>query len=104
VGSTGNAYQSAYGMTKAAIDNLTKTLSVELAPFGILVNSVAPGFIETAMTRDLPEAAEKSYLDRIPLNRMGTPEEIADVVEFLATRGAYVTGTVIHVNGGMFAG
>ena len=104
VGSTGNPYQSVYGMTKAAIDNLTKTLSVELAPFGILVNSVAPGFIDTKMTRDLPEKAKSAFLDRIPLKRMGTPEEVADVVEFLATRGAYVTGTVIHVNGGMYAG
>lgn len=104
VGSTGNPYQSVYGMTKAAIDNLTKTLSVELAPFGILVNSVAPGFIDTRMTRDLPDKAKSAFLDRIPLKRMGTPEEVADVVEFLATRGAYVTGTVIHVNGGMYAG
>ena len=104
VGSTGNPYQSVYGMTKAALDNLTKTLSAELAPFGILVNSVAPGFIDTAMTRKLPEAAKQSFLDRIPLKRMGTPEEIADVVEFLATRATYVTGTVIHVNGGMYAG
>jgi 3-oxoacyl-[acyl-carrier protein] reductase len=104
VGSTGNAYQSVYGMTKAAIDNLTKTLAVELAPFGVLVNSVSPGFIDTAMTRKLPEAAAKAFLERIPLKRMGTPEEVADVVEFLATRGSYVTGTVIHVNGGMYAG
>jgi 3-oxoacyl-[acyl-carrier protein] reductase len=104
VGSTGNPYQSVYGMTKGAIDNLTKTLAFELAPFGILVNSVAPGFIDTAMTRKLPEAAKQSFLDRIPLKRMGTPDEVADVVEFLATRGAYVTGTVIHVNGGMYAG
>jgi 3-oxoacyl-[acyl-carrier protein] reductase len=104
VGSTGNPYQSAYGMTKGAIDNLTKTLAFELAPFGILVNSVAPGFIDTAMTRKLPEAAKQAFLDRIPLKRMGTPDEIADVVEFLATRATYVTGTVIHVNGGMYAG
>lgn len=104
VGSTGNPYQSVYGMTKAAIDNLTKTLSMELAPFGILVNSVAPGFIDTRMTRDLPDKAKTAFLDRIPLKRMGTPEEVADVVEFLATRGHYVTGTVIHVNGGMYSG
>src|SRR5215470_6769512 len=104
VGSTGNAYQSVYGMTKAAIDNLTKTLAIELAPFGVLVNSVSPGFIDTAMTQKLPEAAKQAFLDRIPLKRMGTPQEVADVVEFLATRGSYVTGTVIHVNGGMYAG
>jgi 3-oxoacyl-[acyl-carrier protein] reductase len=104
VGSTGNPYQSVYGMTKGAIDNLTKTLAGELAPFGILVNSVAPGFIDTAMTRKLPEAAKQAFLDRIPMKRLGTSDEVADVVEFLATRGAYVTGTVIHVNGGMYGG
>jgi 3-oxoacyl-[acyl-carrier protein] reductase len=104
VGSTGNPYQSVYGMTKGAIDNLTKTLAGELAPFGILVNSVAPGFIDTAMTRKLPEGAKQAFLDRIPMKRLGTPDEVADVVEFLATRAAYVTGTVIHVNGGMYAG
>ncbi len=104
VGATGNAYQSVYGMTKAALDNLTKTLAVELAPFGILVNSVAPGFIDTAMTRKLPEKAREAILGKVPLGRMGTPEEVADVVEFLATRGSYVTGSVIHVNGGMYGG
>jgi len=104
VGATGNAYQSVYGMTKAAIDNLTKTLAIELAPFGVLVNSVSPGFIDTAMTQKLPEAAKQAFLERIPLKRMGSPQEVADVVEFLATRGSYVSGTVIHVNGGMYAG
>jgi 3-oxoacyl-[acyl-carrier protein] reductase len=104
VGSTGNPYQSVYGMTKAALDNLTKTLAAELAPFGILVNAVAPGFIDTAMTRKLPEAAREAILAKVPMKRMGTPEEIAEVVEFLATRGSYVTGTVIHVNGGMYGG
>jgi 3-oxoacyl-[acyl-carrier protein] reductase len=104
VGSTGNAYQSVYGMTKAAIDNLTRTLAVELAPFGILCNSVAPGFIDTAMTAKLPEAARAQILGRVPLGRMGTPDEIAEVVEFLATRGSYITGSVLHVNGGMYGG
>lgn len=104
VGSTGNAYQSVYGMTKAALDNLTKTLAAELAPFGILVNSVAPGFIDTAMTLKLPEAAKEAIMAKIPMKRMGTPEEVADVVEFLATRASYVTGSVLHVNGGMYGG
>jgi 3-oxoacyl-[acyl-carrier protein] reductase len=104
VGSTGNPTQSAYGMSKAAIDNLTRTLAVELAPFGVLVNAVAPGFIDTAMTRKLSEAARAAILDRVPLQRMGSPEEVADVVEFLATRGSYLTGTVIHVNGGLYGG
>jgi 3-oxoacyl-[acyl-carrier protein] reductase len=104
VGATGNACQSVYGMTKAALDNLTKTLAVELAPFGILVNSVAPGFIDTALTRRLPEAEKEAILARIPLKRMGSPEEVAEVVEFLATRGGYVTGAVLHVNGGIYGG
>lgn len=104
VGATGNAYQSVYGMTKAALDNLTKTLAVELAPFGVLVNSVAPGFIDTQMTRKLPDAAKTAILGRVPLGRMGTPEEVAEVVEFLATRAGYVTGSVVHVNGGMYGG
>jgi 3-oxoacyl-[acyl-carrier protein] reductase len=104
VGSTGNVGQSMYGMSKAAIDNLTRSLAGELAPFGILVNSVAPGFVDTAMTRQLPEAAREAILGRVPLKRMGTALEIADGVEFLATRGSYITGTVIHVNGGMYGG
>jgi 3-oxoacyl-[acyl-carrier protein] reductase len=104
VGAAGNACQSVYGVTKAALDNLSKTLAMELAPFGILVNSVAPGFIDTALTRRLPEEVKEALLSRIPLRRMGRPEEVAEVVEFLATRGGYVTGTVIHVNGGIYGG
>jgi len=104
VGATGNACQSVYGMTKAALDNLTKTLALELAPYGILVNSVAPGFVDTAITRKLPEAAREAILARIPLGRMGSTDEVAEVVEFLATRGGYVTGTVVHVNGGLYGG
>jgi 3-oxoacyl-[acyl-carrier protein] reductase len=104
VGSTGSAYQSVYGMTKAALDNLTKTLAVELAPFGILVNAVAPGFIDTAMTARLPDEAKAQILARIPLGRMGRPEEVAELVEFLATRGSYCTGAVFHVNGGLYGG
>jgi 3-oxoacyl-[acyl-carrier protein] reductase len=104
IGSTGNAGQSIYGMTKAALDNLTRSIAFELAPLGVLVNSVAPGFIDTAMTQKLPENIRAQILERVPLKRMGTPEEVADVVEFLATRASYVTGTVIHVNGGMYGG
>ena len=104
VGSTGNPTQSVYGMTKAAIDNFTKTAAVELAGYNILVNAVAPGFIETRMTSELGEAIKTGILSRIPLGRMGSPEEIAQVVTFLATEGSYITGTTIHVNGGMFLG
>lgn len=104
IGSQGNPTQSVYGMTKAAIDNFTKVAAMEVADYGILVNSVAPGFIETDMTKDLPEEHKKLILDRIPLHRIGKPEEIADVVAFLATSGTYITGTVIHVNGGMYGG
>ena len=101
VGSTGNPTQSVYGMTKAAMDNLTKTLAKELAEHGILVNSVAPGFIQTAMTDDLSGEIKETLLRAVPLGRMGKPEEVAEVVQFLATSGAYCTGAVFHVNGGM---
>lgn len=104
IGSQGNPTQSVYGMTKAAIDNFTKVAAMEVAEYGILVNSVAPGFIETDMTKDLPEEHRKFILERIPLHRIGRPEEVADVVGFLATSGSYITGTVIHVNGGMYGG
>jgi len=104
VGSTGNPTQTAYGMTKAAIDNFTKTAAMELAGYNILVNAVAPGFIETRMTADLSDEVKAGIFGRIPLGRMGKPEEIAQVVRFLATEGSYITGTTIHVNGGMFGG
>lgn len=104
IGSQGNPTQSIYGMTKAAIDNFTKVASIEFAQNGILVNSVAPGFISTDMTKDIGGDIQAKILERIPLQRMGRPEEIADVVKFLATSGTYITGTVIHVNGGMYGG
>jgi 3-oxoacyl-[acyl-carrier protein] reductase len=104
VGSTGNPTQSVYGMTKAAIDNFTKTAAWELASYGILVNSVAPGFIETRMTADLSPEIQETLLSKVPLHRMGRPEEIAAMVKFLATEGTYCTGTVFHVNGGMYGG
>lgn len=104
IGSQGNPTQSIYGMTKAAIDNFTKVASIEFAQNGILVNSVAPGFIATDMTKELPDEVRDKILERIPLQRMGKPEEIAEVVQFLATSGSYITGTVLHVNGGMYGG
>lgn len=104
VGHTGNRGQSPYTMAKAGLDALTKSLALELAGREIRVNSVAPGFIETDMTEELPEEAKEAILGNIPLARMGSPEEVADVVRFLATGGDYIQGTVIHVNGGLFFG
>jgi 3-oxoacyl-[acyl-carrier protein] reductase len=104
VGHTGNPGQVPYTMVKAALDALTKSLAQELAGRPILVNSVAPGFIETEMTSELPEAIREAILARVPLRRMGTPEEVAEVVAWLATGAGYVNGTVIHVNGGLYGG
>jgi len=104
VGHTGNAGQIPYAMAKAGLDAMTLSLAQELRGRDILVNSVAPGFIETEMTRGLPPEVRERTLDRIPLGRMGRPEEVAEVVAFLATGGSYVTGSVIHVNGGMYGG
>lgn len=104
VGHTGNAGQIPYTMEKAAMDALTKSLAAELRGRNILVNSVAPGFIATEMTACLPEEVQAGILAGIPLNRMGRPEEVAEVVGFLATAGSYITGTVIHVNGGLYGG
>ena len=104
VGHTGNGGQIPYTMEKAALDAFTKSLSKELAGRNILVNSVAPGFIDTEMTHDLPDEIRTSILDNVTLGRTGRPEEVADVVSFLATRGSYITGSVIHVNGGLYGG
>ncbi len=104
VGSTGNAGQTVYGMTKAAIDNFTKSAAIEFAPFGILVNSVAPGFIQTRMTEALSAEIQQAILSHVPLGRMGTPDEVAQLVRFLALEGTYCTGAVFHVNGGMYGG
>jgi 3-oxoacyl-[acyl-carrier protein] reductase len=104
VGHTGNSGQIPYTMEKAALDAFTKSLSKELAGRNILVNSVAPGFIETEMTQTLPEEIQRRILDTIALGRVGRPEEVADVVAFLAARGSYISGSVIHVNGGLYGG
>ena len=104
VGHTGNPGQIPYTMIKAGLDAFSKSLAQELAGRDILVNSVAPGFIDTDMTQELPEEIRGSILARIPQGRMGRADEIADVVAFLATRASYINGTVIHVNGGMFGG
>jgi len=104
VGHTGNSGQSPYVMMKAGLDALTKSIAQELAGRPILVNSVAPGFIATAMTEALPDEIRQGILDKIPQGRLGAPEEVADAVVWLATRATYVNGTVLHVNGGLYGG
>ncbi len=104
VGHMGNPGQIPYTMEKAALDAFSKSLSKELAGRNITVNSVAPGFIESPMTGELPQEVRDRMLSAVTLGRMGTPEDIADVVDFLATRANYITGTVIHVNGGLYGG
>jgi 3-oxoacyl-[acyl-carrier protein] reductase len=103
VGVTGNFGQANYVASKAGIIGLTKAAAKELAPRGITVNAVAPGYIETDMTEALPEEVKKGMLAQIPLGRGGKPEDVAGVVAFLASeRAAYMTGQVIHVSGGMY--
>jgi len=104
VGHTGNAGQIPYTMAKAGLDAFTRSLAQEVQGRDVLVNSVAPGFIDTEMTGVLPDDVRARILERIPLGRMGRPEEVAEVVTFLATSASYVTGSVIHVNGGMYGG
>jgi 3-oxoacyl-[acyl-carrier protein] reductase len=103
VGVMGNAGQANYVASKAGLIGLTKTVARELAPRGVTVNAVAPGFIETAMTAELSDKVKEAMLAQIPLGRMGQPEDVAEVVAFLASEEAsYVTGQVIHINGGMY--
>lgn len=104
VGHTGNAGQIPYTMEKAALDAFTRSLARELKGRNILVNSVAPGFIDTEMTKELPEEIKDKAAEEILLGRIGRPEEVAEVVAFLAKKGSYINGSVIHVNGGMYGG
>ncbi|MBD9414568.1 3-oxoacyl-ACP reductase FabG [Pseudomonas sp. PDM16] len=103
VGAMGNAGQANYAAAKAGLEGFSRALAREVGSRSITVNSVAPGFIDTDMTRELPEAQREALLTQIPLGRLGQAEEIAKVVGFLASEGAaYVTGATVPVNGGMY--
>lgn len=103
VGQSGNAGQANYVAAKAGLIGLTKTAALELSSRGVTVNAVAPGFIESDMTAVLPEAVKAAFLEQIPLKKMGTPEDVASAVSYLASPGAgYVTGQVLAVNGGLY--
>ncbi len=102
VGSIGNVGQANYAAAKAGLEGLTRVLARELGSRGVTVNCVAPGFIDTDMTRALSTAQSQALLEQIPLGRLGQAEEVAAVVGFLVSPAAgYITGTTIHVNGGM---
>ena len=103
VGASGNAGQANYAAAKAGVAGMTRSLARELGSRNVTVNCVAPGFIDTDMTRALSEEQRKALLAQIPLRRLGSPEDVAAAVAYLASpAGGYVTGAVLHVNGGMF--
>jgi 3-oxoacyl-[acyl-carrier protein] reductase len=102
VGLTGNRGQANYAASKAGLIGLTKSVAKELASRNVLVNAVAPGFIDTDMTRDLPDEAREALLGQIPLARLGATEDVANTVAFLASDlASYITGQVVVVDGGM---
>jgi 3-oxoacyl-[acyl-carrier protein] reductase len=105
VAASGNAGQANYAAAKAGLEGMSRALAREVGSRGICVNCIAPGFIDTDMTRKLSEAQARALLTQIPLGRLGRPEEVGAAVVFLASSaGAYVTGATLHVNGGMFMG
>jgi 3-oxoacyl-[acyl-carrier protein] reductase len=105
VGSTGNAGQTNYVASKAGLEGFAKALALEVAPRGICVNTLSPGFIASDMTHALNDEQKQAILSKIPLKTMGTPENIAAGVVFLASReSGYITGTTLHINGGLFTG
>jgi len=103
VATTGYSGLSVYAASKASLLGFTRSLAREVGPLGITVNAIAPGFIDTDMTRVLSDEQKSALLQSIPLGRLGAPEEIAAAVAFLASpEAAYITGTTLHVNGGMY--
>ena len=105
VASMGNAGQCNYSAAKAGLEGFTRSLAQEIGVRNITVNAVAPGFIETDMTSEMTEEQRKALIDKIPLDRIGKPSDIANLVAFLCSEAAsYITGETIHVNGGMYAG
>jgi 3-oxoacyl-[acyl-carrier protein] reductase len=103
VGSMGNGGQTNYSAAKAGLEGFSRSLAAEIGSRGITVNCVAPGFIETDMTKVLPEEHKAKLVEKVPASRLGQPEEIAAAVAFLASNGAgYITGETLHVNGGMY--
>jgi 3-oxoacyl-[acyl-carrier protein] reductase len=103
VGQSGNAGQANYAAAKAGLIGFTKAVALEVASRGITVNAIAPGIIDTDMTRALSQGAQEVWADRIPLRRLGTPEDVAEAVVFLASdEASYITGHVLAVNGGMY--
>lgn len=103
VGSSGNPGQANYAAAKAGVAGMTRALAREIGSRGITVNCVAPGFIDTDMTKDLPAEQQAALKQQIPLGRLGSPEDIAHAVVFLASpQAGYITGTTLHVNGGMY--
>ncbi|WP_295623319.1 3-oxoacyl-ACP reductase FabG [uncultured Nitrosomonas sp.] len=103
VGAMGNTGQTNYAAAKAGVFGFSKSLAREVGSRNITVNCVAPGFIDTDMTRSLPDAFQQTLIQHVPLGRLGRPEEVASAVAFLASFAAgYITGTTLHVNGGMY--
>jgi 3-oxoacyl-[acyl-carrier protein] reductase len=103
VGSAGNAGQINYAAAKAGVAGMSRALAREVGSRNVTVNCIAPGFIDTDMTRELTEPQINALLQQIPLGRFGLPEDIAAAVSFLASpQAGYVTGTTLHVNGGMY--